>query len=83
MKPTGPCQVWSWDITYLRGPVRGSFYYLYMIEDVWSRKIVGWQIHENESPERREICRGRGAAGSSKTAVLTRPQRERKSRNLR
>ena len=48
---TGPCQVWSWDITYLRGPVRGSFYYLYMIEDVWSRKIVGWQIHENESPE--------------------------------
>ena len=48
---TGPHQVWSWDITYLRGPVRGSFYYLYMLEDVWSRKIVGWQIHEKESPE--------------------------------
>ena len=48
---TGPHQLWSWDITYLRGPVRGSFYYLYMIEDVWSRKIVGWQIHEKESPE--------------------------------
>ena len=48
---TGACQVWSWDITYLRGPVRGSFYYLYMIEDVWSRKIVGWQIHEEESVE--------------------------------
>ncbi len=48
---TGPCQVWSWDITYLRGTVRGSFYYLYMIEDVWSRKIVGWQIHEEESME--------------------------------
>ena len=48
---TGPHQVWSWDITYLRGPVRGSFYYLYMLEDVWSRKIVGWQIHENESTE--------------------------------
>ena len=48
---TGPNQVWSWDITYLRGPVRGSFYYLYMLEDVWSRKIVGWQIHENESTE--------------------------------
>ena len=31
--------------------VRGSFYYLYMIEDVWSRKIVGWQIHEEESME--------------------------------
>jgi len=48
---TGPCQVWSWDITYLRGPVRGSFYYLYMLEDVWSRKIVGWQVHEEESME--------------------------------
>lgn len=48
---TGPCQVWSWDITYLRGPVRGSFYYLYMLEDVWSRKIVGWQVHEDESME--------------------------------
>lgn len=58
---TGPCQVWSWDITYLRGAVRGSFYYLYMFEDVWSRKIVGWQIHEEESMELaaslfREIC---------------------------
>jgi len=48
---TGPNEVWSWDITYLRGPIRGSFYYLYMIEDVWSRKIVGWQIHEEESNE--------------------------------
>jgi putative transposase len=48
---TGPHQVWSWDITYLRGPIRGSFYYLYMLEDVWSRKIVGWQVHENESTE--------------------------------
>ncbi len=35
---TGPSQLWSWDITYLRSPVRGAFYYLYMIEDVWSRK---------------------------------------------
>ncbi len=48
---TAPFQVWSWDITYLRGAVRGSFYYLYMIEDVWSRKVVGWQIHEEESME--------------------------------
>jgi putative transposase len=48
---TGPFQVWSWDITYLRGAVRGSFYYLYMFEDVWSRKIVGWQIYEEESME--------------------------------
>jgi transposase InsO family protein len=58
---TGPWEVWSWDITYLRGAIRGSFYYLYMFEDVYSRKIVGWQIYEEESMELaaslfREIC---------------------------
>lgn len=40
----GPSQVWSWDITYLRSPVRGSFFYLYLIVDVWSRKVVGWRV---------------------------------------
>ena len=46
---TGPCQVWSWDITYLKSALRGSFYYLYLVEDIWSRKIVGWAVHESES----------------------------------
>lgn len=50
-KADGPNQVWSWDITYLRSPIRGSFYYLYMVVDVWSRKVVGWKVHECESPE--------------------------------
>lgn len=48
---TGPNQVWSWDITYLRSPIRGAFYYLYLIEDVWSRMIVGYEVHELESME--------------------------------
>lgn len=48
---TGPGQVWSWDITYLRGAIRGSFHYLYLIEDVWSRKIVGWAVHDEEDME--------------------------------
>jgi len=48
---TRPNQVWSWDITYLRGPARGSFFYLYMVVDIWSRKIVGWQVHAEESGE--------------------------------
>jgi len=48
---TGPCQVWSWDITYLRSSVRGLFFYLYLMVDVWSRKIVGWQVEELESME--------------------------------
>jgi transposase InsO family protein len=48
---TGPNQVWSWDITYLRSSIRGKFYYLYLVVDVWSRMIVGWEIHEKESAE--------------------------------
>ncbi|MEO1585612.1 MAG: IS3 family transposase [Planctomycetota bacterium] len=48
---TKPNQVWSWDITYLKSPVRGRFYYLYMIMDIWSRKVVGWAVHEEESME--------------------------------
>jgi len=46
---TGPGQVWSWDITYLRASVRGTFYYLYLVMDIWSRKIVGWEVHDEES----------------------------------
>ncbi len=48
---TGPCQVWSWDITYLRSAVRGSFYYLYLVLDIWSRKIVGFEVHDMECSE--------------------------------
>jgi len=48
---TGANQVWSWDITYLRSSVRGKFYYLYLVVDVWSRMIVGWAVHEVESAE--------------------------------
>ncbi|MDB4913116.1 MAG: transposase [Gemmatimonadetes bacterium] len=48
---TGPNQLWSWDITYLKTPVRGVFDYLYLLLDVWSRKIVGWAVHPAESAE--------------------------------
>ena len=46
---TGPCQVWSWDITYLKTSVKGCFFYLYMVLDVWSRKIVAAQVFAEES----------------------------------
>jgi transposase InsO family protein len=48
---TGPQQVLSWDITYLRGPVKGLFFYLYMFVDIWSRKILGWAVNETESTD--------------------------------
>jgi putative transposase len=46
-----PNQVWMWDITYLNGPVKGTFYYLYLIFDLFSRDIVGWEVWEEESAE--------------------------------
>lgn len=48
---TRPNQVWSWDITKLRGPVTWTYYYLYVILDVYSRYVVGWMIAERESEE--------------------------------
>lgn len=48
---TAPNQVWSWDITYLASKVRGQYYYLYLIEDIYSRKGVGWEVYEQESGE--------------------------------
>lgn len=48
---TGPNQVWSWDITYLRGPVRGEFFYLYLFMDIWSRKIVAAWVYPTESDD--------------------------------
>lgn len=48
---TAANQVWSWDITYLPTTVRGQYYYLYLIEDIYSRKTVGWEVHEQESGE--------------------------------
>ena len=48
---TGPNQVWSWDITQLRGPSKGVYYYLYVIIDIYSRYVVGWLIAEVEAAE--------------------------------
>jgi putative transposase len=45
---TAPNQVWSWDITKLRGPVKWTYYYLYVILDIFSRYVVGWMVAERE-----------------------------------
>jgi transposase InsO family protein len=47
----GPCQVTTWDITYLRSPVRGQFYYLYLFLDIWSRRILGFQVCDIEDAQ--------------------------------
>jgi putative transposase len=59
---TAANQVWSWDITYLPTTVRGQFYYLYLFEDIFSRKAVGWEVYEQECGVR--------AAGLMQRAVM-------------
>ncbi len=48
---TEPNTVWSWDITKLRGPAKWTYYYLYVILDIYSRYAVGWMVASRESAE--------------------------------
>lgn len=45
---SGPNQIYTWDITYLPTHIKGIFFYLYLVLDIYSRKIVGWQVHSEE-----------------------------------
>ena len=64
---TEPNQLYSWDITYLPTAVKGIFLYLYLVMDIYSRKIVGWQVYESESSAlaadlMKDICQREGIA---------------------
>jgi transposase InsO family protein len=66
---TGPNQVWVWDITWLPGAVLGTYFYLYLMLDLFSRKVVGWEVHEEENAEhaswvirKASLAEGRGLA---------------------
>jgi transposase InsO family protein len=64
---TAPGQLFSWDITYLPTPVMGLYFYLYLFMDIYSRKVVGWQVYETESSDlasevMRDICEREGIA---------------------
>ncbi len=54
-------QIWSWDISYLKTNVRGAYFYLYLFIDIYSRAIMGWEIHESED--------GKKAAGLFESLV--------------
>lgn len=71
LKATGPNQVLSWDITYLKTIIKGQFYYLYLFEDVWSRLIAAWEVHAYESGEvASEIIKKTGREGYLEGAHL-------------
>lgn len=64
---SAPNELFSWDITYLPTPVMGIYFYLYLFMDIFSRKIVGWQVYESESSAlasevMRDICEQEGIA---------------------
>ena len=64
---TAPDQIYCWDITYLPTQVRGNYFYLYLFVDLFSRKIVGWQVYDCESAELasgvlQDICARQGIA---------------------
>lgn len=69
---TKPNQIYSWDITYLLSAIRGQYYYLYLFLDIFSRKVVGFEVHENESTELSsrllaKICAREGIAADQVT----------------
>ena len=69
---TRPDQIYCWDITYLPTQVRGLFFYLYLFVDIFSRKVVGWQVFDGESAERasallEDICRRQGISANQIT----------------
>lgn len=65
---TGPGQVWSWDITYLRAAVLGTFFYLYLFVDVWSRKIVAAEVQPFECTDLASAMLTRACAGEGVVA---------------
>jgi putative transposase len=50
-RAVAPNQVWSWEITWLPAAIKGKYHYWYMVLDIYSRKIVGHEVHEAESAE--------------------------------
>lgn len=72
LSATRPNELYSWDITYLPSPIKGIYFYLYLVMDIYSRKIVGWQVYEVESAELaseviRDICQRENIAPNQVT----------------
>jgi transposase InsO family protein len=69
----GPNQVWCWDMTFLPTAVQGRWYYLYLILDLYSRKIVGWEVHERDSADQAAHLARRTALAEGILAATTKP----------
>jgi|APGre2960657505_1045072.scaffolds.fasta_scaffold64031_1 putative transposase len=74
IQATAPNQLWSWDITRLPGEMKGKYYFLYVMIDVFSRYVVGWMITHEENSERaqhfiRETVRQQGIQESNRLTI--------------
>jgi transposase InsO family protein len=70
---TAPAQVWCWDMTYLPAKVMGRWFHLYLILDLYSRKIVGWEVHETDNSEHAVHLVRRTALAEGIAAMDTKP----------
>lgn len=70
---TAPRQVWCWDMTYLPATVAGRWFHLYLILDLYSRKIVGWEVHDTDASEHAAHLVRRTALAEGIAALADKP----------
>ncbi len=70
---TAPGQVWCWDMTYLPAQVQGRWFHLYLILDLYSRKIVGWEVHDTDHADHAAQLVGRTALAEGIAALTNKP----------
>jgi transposase InsO family protein len=70
---TGPAEVWCWDVTFLPAQIQGRWFYLYLILDLYSRKIVGFEVHDTDSADHAAHLARRTALAEGVHAMPARP----------
>ena len=70
---TAPRQVWCWDMTYLPAQVLGRWFHLYLILDLYSRKIVGWEVHDSDHADHAAHLVRRTALAEGIAALASKP----------
>ena len=70
---TGPRQVWCWDMTYLPATVLGRWFHLYLILDLYSRKVVGWEVHATDDADHAAHLVRRTALAEGIAAMTSKP----------
>ena len=70
---TGPRQVWCWDMTFLPTTVGGRWFYLYLILDLYSRKVVGWEVHDADDSDHAAHLVRRTALAEGIAALVAKP----------